>query len=94
MVQVGRAVIDYVRTEGPAILHVHTYRFTGHSPADPEHERGRKDEKKWIRAEADPLKIFETAMLNSGEAQENEFDEIKQKVAAKVLYFHSRIQIV
>ena len=21
---------------------VHTYRFQGHSPADPEHERGRK----------------------------------------------------
>eukprot|EP01041_Mallomonas_annulata_P003157 gene3157-6221_t len=47
----GRAVFDYVRKTGPAILHVHTYRFLGHSPADPEHERGRKDEKKWIRAE-------------------------------------------
>merc|ERR1719326_1523467 len=35
----GRAVIDYVRTKGPAILQVHTYRFQGHSPADPEHER-------------------------------------------------------
>ena len=38
---------------------VHTYRLQGHSPADPEHERGRKAEKKWARAEADPLKIFE-----------------------------------
>ena len=35
----GRAVVDYVRTTGPAILQVHTFRFTGHSPADPEHER-------------------------------------------------------
>merc|ERR1719393_572565 len=41
----GRAVIDYVRHKGPAILQVHTYRFQGHSPADPEHERGRKAEK-------------------------------------------------
>ena len=56
----GRAVIDYVReTSSPAILHVHTYRLQGHSPADPEHERGRKAEKKWARAEADPLKLFE-----------------------------------
>jgi hypothetical protein len=38
---------------------VHTYRFTGHSPADPEHERGRKEEKRWARAEADPITIFE-----------------------------------
>jgi TPP-dependent pyruvate/acetoin dehydrogenase alpha subunit len=33
----GRAVVDFVRQKGPAILQVHTYRFTGHSPADPEH---------------------------------------------------------
>ena len=57
----GRAVMDYVRTQGPAILQVHTYRFQGHSPADPEHERGRKDEKRWARAECDPIKIFEAS---------------------------------
>ncbi|KAL3895016.1 MAG: hypothetical protein SGPRY_013639, partial [Prymnesium sp.] len=55
----GRAVTDYVRESGPAILQVHTYRFQGHSPADPEHERGRKQEKMWARAECDPIKIFE-----------------------------------
>merc|ERR1719482_1140866 len=55
----GRAVIDHVRKSGPAILQVHTYRFQGHSPADPEHERGRKAEKTWARAECDPIKIFE-----------------------------------
>jgi TPP-dependent pyruvate/acetoin dehydrogenase alpha subunit len=32
----GKAVIDYIRKgNGPAILQVHTYRFNGHSPADP-----------------------------------------------------------
>ena len=55
----GRAVTDYVRTKGPAIMQVHTYRFQGHSPADPEHERGRKVEKMWARAECDPIKLFE-----------------------------------
>ena len=47
-----------------AFFKVHTFRFTGHSPADPEHERGRKDEKKWARAEADPIKIFEDSVSN------------------------------
>jgi len=57
--QTGRAVVDYVRNNGPAVLQIHTFRFNGHSPADPEHERGRKDEKKWARATLDPVKIFE-----------------------------------
>ena len=39
----GKAVIDYIRNgNGPAMLQIHTYRFNCHSPADPEHERGRK----------------------------------------------------
>jgi len=57
----GRAVTEHVRTKGPAIMQVHTYRFQGHSPADPEHERGRKVEKMWARSECDPIKIFEAS---------------------------------
>lgn len=70
----GRAVVDYVRQKGPAILQVHTYRFTGHSPADPEHERGRKEEKKWARAEADPIVIFEENIAKSMGITEEELD--------------------
>ena len=44
---------------------IHTYRFMGHSPADPEHERGRKVEKRWARAECDPIKIFESTDVAS-----------------------------
>ncbi|EEH51580.1 uncharacterized protein MICPUCDRAFT_23282, partial [Micromonas pusilla CCMP1545] len=57
--RIGRAAIQHVRNKGPAILQVHTFRFNGHSPADPEHERNRKDEKRWARATCDPIKIFE-----------------------------------
>jgi TPP-dependent pyruvate/acetoin dehydrogenase alpha subunit len=32
-VAAGKAVVDHVRHKGPAILQIHTYRFTGHSPA-------------------------------------------------------------
>jgi hypothetical protein len=35
VVKAGRAVTDYVRSGGPAIMQIHTYRFNGHSPADP-----------------------------------------------------------
>jgi TPP-dependent pyruvate/acetoin dehydrogenase alpha subunit len=73
-VKTGRAVVDYVRTSGPAILQVHTFRLNGHSPADPEHERGRKEEKKWARAEADPIKIFERFAEESGKLSSDEME--------------------
>merc|ERR1711871_710014 len=75
----GRAVTDYVRKNGPAILQVHTFRFTGHSPADPEHERGRKDEKKWARTDADPLKIFEEYALSEGIVTDDELTDRKKR---------------
>jgi TPP-dependent pyruvate/acetoin dehydrogenase alpha subunit/pyruvate/2-oxoglutarate/acetoin dehydrogenase E1 component len=81
VLRTGRAVVDYVReTSSPAILQVHTYRLQGHSPADPEHERGRKAEKKWARAEADPLKIFEA----TGALPQDVLDERKKKASAVV----------
>ena len=80
----GRAVTDYVRKSGPAIMQVHTYRFNGHSPADPEHERGRKEEKKWARAEADPIKIFEEYALKAALFTEEELESSKKKMAAIV----------
>ncbi len=76
--QTGRAVIDYVRQNGPAILQIHTYRFNGHSPADPEHERGRKDEKKWARNEADPIKIFENYVIEKKIFKEEELDHYRK----------------
>ncbi len=74
----GRAVVDYVRHTGPAILQVHTFRFNGHSPADPEHERGRKDEKKWARGSADPIVNFEQVAVESGIATEAELEAVKE----------------
>ncbi|GMI35782.1 hypothetical protein TrRE_jg13378, partial [Triparma retinervis] len=80
----GRAAVNYVRNTGPAILQVHTYRFNGHSPADPEHERGRKDEKKWARKEQDPIKIFEDDVVKRGVITEEELAEAKKAVQKQV----------
>lgn len=79
MMQTGRAVVDYVRKSGPAVMQVHTFRFNGHSPADPEHERGRKDEKKWARAELDPIKIFEQKVISSGLFKEEELEAARKR---------------
>ena len=79
MLKAGRAVTDYVRTNGPAILQVHTFRFNGHSPADPEHERGRKQEKKWARENTDPIVIYEKELVERGVATQAECDEVKAR---------------
>jgi 2-oxoisovalerate dehydrogenase E1 component len=81
----GKAVIDYIRKgNGPAILQVHTYRFNGHSPADPEHERGRKEEKAWARQEQDPIKGFEDKYIAAGIFTEDELKEARKEVLAEV----------
>lgn len=54
------------RNDPAIVLQVQTYRFQGHSPADPEHERGRKEEKRWARATQDPITIFETEAMEDG----------------------------
>jgi TPP-dependent pyruvate/acetoin dehydrogenase alpha subunit/pyruvate/2-oxoglutarate/acetoin dehydrogenase E1 component len=84
VLRTGRAVTDYVRKSGPAIMQVHTFRFNGHSPADPEHERGRKDEKKWARAEADPIKIFDEKAIAEKLLKESQLEEVRQKVSSVV----------
>lgn len=77
MMKAGRAVTDYVRKKGPAIMQVHTFRLMGHSPADPEHERGRKDEKKWARTEADPIKLFDETVVKAGLLKEAELEKAR-----------------
>eukprot|EP00587_Corethron_hystrix_P003508 CAMPEP_0113306446 /NCGR_PEP_ID=MMETSP0010_2-20120614/5694_1 /TAXON_ID=216773 ORGANISM="Corethron hystrix, Strain 308" /NCGR_SAMPLE_ID=MMETSP0010_2 /ASSEMBLY_ACC=CAM_ASM_000155 /LENGTH=828 /DNA_ID=CAMNT_0000161115 /DNA_START=268 /DNA_END=2754 /DNA_ORIENTATION=+ /assembly_acc=CAM_ASM_000155 len=80
----GRAVIDHVRTKGPAVLQIHTYRFMGHSPADPEHERGRKDEKKWARDSQDPIKHFENKYVNDGTFTQEELDDVRKEALVDI----------
>jgi len=81
----GKAVIDFVRKrKGPAIIQVHTYRFMGHSPADPEDERGRKEEKFWARTEQDPITRFERKYLGNGMFTEKELKSAKKNAMAKV----------
>jgi 2-oxoisovalerate dehydrogenase E1 component len=80
----GKAVIDYIRSgKGPAMLQVHTYRFNGHSPADPEHERGRKDEKAWARVNQDPIKEFEAQYTANGMFTEDELKAARKEILAE-----------
>jgi hypothetical protein len=47
-------------------------------------DRGRKDEKRWARAEADPIKIFETAALSEGRFTEEQLEQARARASAVV----------
>jgi pyruvate dehydrogenase E1 component alpha subunit len=69
-----RAVEHARNGEGPSLLEIKTYRFRGHSMTDPAYYRTREEEQQW-RSTRDPIGIFEKRLLESGLANQSEFDE-------------------
>lgn len=47
-----------VNGQGPSLIESHTYRFRGHSMADPAYYRTREEEKLW-KTTRDPIALFE-----------------------------------
>ncbi len=69
-----RAVERARNEQGPTLLEVKTYRFRGHSMADPAYYRTREEEQQW-RNTRDPIGIFEKLLLEQGQATQALFDE-------------------
>ena len=76
------AVIDAVRRkkalletgEGPALLDVVTYRYSGHSTSDQNAYRSKEEMDAW--QEIDPCLTYRDALVNNGIAADTTFDEI------------------
>ena len=67
---------DHVRCgKGPAVLEATCYRFRGHYEGDHDGYR-RREERKRMREEHDPLTIARRNLVASGAATEAELDEI------------------
>jgi TPP-dependent pyruvate/acetoin dehydrogenase alpha subunit len=57
---------EYVRSgKGPMLIESVTYRFRGHSMADPAYYRTREEEKAW-RTSKDPIALFEEKLKEAG----------------------------
>ncbi len=69
------------RGDGPTLLGVETYRFLGHSRADPSAYRDTSEEQRW-RAR-DPVTLARDRMLAGGVPQEW-FDDVERGVAAEL----------
>nr|QUE29523.1 OdpA [Erythrotrichia foliiformis] len=72
--------------EGPTLIEALTYRFRGHSLADPDELRSAQEKEAWVAR--DPIKTLESYILqnnisNAGHLQKIR-DEIKEKIADSV----------
>jgi acetoin:2,6-dichlorophenolindophenol oxidoreductase subunit alpha len=74
----ARAAIDRARSGGgPSLIECETYRYSGHSRADPAKYRPEGELDRW-RAR-DPIKVYRARLLESGIAAEA-IDEIEREV--------------
>ncbi len=79
---VTQRAIDQVLTgEGPVFVEAQTYRFRGHSIADPAEYRRRHEVDTWLSR--DPLPRVRQMLLDSG-ASEDQVQEMEQAVDAQV----------
>ena len=68
--------------EGPTLIEALTYRFRGHSLADPDELRDPTEKEFW--GKRDPIKKFAAYMIEQDLASEAELKEIDQKITALV----------
>ncbi len=78
-----REAAELVRQgEGPRLIEFRTYRFRGHSMADPQLYRSKDEIEQWKKQ--DPISLFEGRLRDWDLLAEGDFERIEAHVAAKV----------
>lgn len=80
---VAREAVARARAgEGPTLIECLTYRFRGHSLADPDELRSKEEKDLWFAR--DPLKKFAAYLVEQNLAQADELKAIEKKIQATV----------
>jgi pyruvate dehydrogenase E1 component subunit alpha len=86
VIAVREAVTEGIRLareeRRPTLLEAFTYRYRGHSAADPEVYREREEVEEW--REKDPIETFAQRCVNAGVLGEREIGEVREKAEEKV----------
>jgi pyruvate dehydrogenase E1 component alpha subunit len=81
--QVAQTAVARARAgEGPTLLECLTYRFRGHSLADPDELRSKAEKEAWLAR--DPIKKFAAYMMQQALATAEELQQIDKKIQALV----------
>ena len=68
--------------EGPTLIEALTYRFRGHSLADPDELRSQQEKEAWIAR--DPIKNFKQYILNNNLADIDELNSVDQDIKNQI----------
>ncbi|MEZ5155621.1 MAG: pyruvate dehydrogenase (acetyl-transferring) E1 component subunit alpha [Solirubrobacterales bacterium] len=71
------------RDRRPTLVEAFTYRYRGHSAADPEVYRDKDEVEEWQRR--DPIEIFARRLIDAGTIAEADLEAIREEVEAQVL---------
>jgi pyruvate dehydrogenase E1 component alpha subunit len=73
------------RSEGPAFLHCHTYRFHGHHVGDIDRSyyRAKNEEEEW-KSNRDPVKILAEWLQKSEMADSNLLESVENEIAMEI----------
>jgi pyruvate dehydrogenase E1 component alpha subunit len=78
--EAGAWALDHARKgNGPALLHIKTYRYRGHSMSDPANYRTKEEVEK-VRKEQDPIETFRQHILSKKAATEDDLKVIEKQV--------------
>jgi pyruvate dehydrogenase E1 component alpha subunit len=69
--------------EGPTLVESVTYRFRGHSMADPAYYRTRDEEARW-RSSRDPIALFEAKLKENGMLSDDDINAANERADAVV----------
>ncbi len=64
--------------EGPTVIEALTYRFRGHSLADPDELRSKEEKDEWFAR--DPIKRFESYLIEQNLASHDDLHAIQKKI--------------
>ncbi|WP_035985435.1 pyruvate dehydrogenase (acetyl-transferring) E1 component subunit alpha [Leptolyngbya sp. KIOST-1] len=68
--------------EGPTLIECLTYRFRGHSLADPDELRSKAEKETWLAR--DPIKRFEAYLLEHNLADEGALKEVRDRIQTRI----------
>jgi len=71
------------RDRRPTLVEAFTYRYRGHSAADPEIYRDKQEVEEWQRR--DPIEIFARRLIDAGSLGEDDLEAIREEVDREVV---------
>jgi pyruvate dehydrogenase E1 component alpha subunit len=67
----------------PTLVEAFTYRYRGHSAADPEVYRTKEEVEEW--RQKDPVKVFRDRLLGDGVISEDYLEELRERLERRVM---------